>query len=696
MDGAAASFTNRLIQEKSPYLLQHAHNPVDWYPWGIEAFTVAKEQDKPIFLSIGYSSCHWCHVMERESFNDSEVGKALNEFFVPIKVDREELPQIDALYMEFAQTMIIEASGWPLNVLLTPELKPFFASTYLPKHNSRGLIGIIELAYKIHQMWQGEERIRLITQSDKIVDILRTHSHPKGVELPREELISITADILFKIADPVYGGIRGAPKFPLGYQILFLLHYFLHSQDSRALFLVEKTLEMMHQGGIYDHLGGGFSRYSVDDKWLIPHFEKMLYDNAILAISYLEAWRVTGRTLYQVVCEEILDYLLRKMQSPEGGFYSAEDADSWNAEKVAIEGLFYTWTKQEVLSILGDAEGTLFCEFYNIANANEGMIDGRSQLFMTTSIEEFSEIQGLHAEEVEKILLRSKEKLLQSREKRPRPSQDDQVITSWNGLAIQALGSAGFYLSNKDYFEAAIRAAQFVKDHLWKEGRLLRRYREGETKYAAGLDDYAFLIAGLITLFEGGAGSSWLQFAIDLADVLEKEFKEEGGAFYTTDTHDPHLLFRKCHFSDGAEPSGNALHAENLLRLYEITGKETYLHQAEDILRAVKHYLDSYPLGYCYHLKALQRYYDRKKTTLVLALHGKDHLQEELLESLAHKVLPHHSLILHTTEESMDLLPDLAKLVPLQNQVTLYLCQNGACQAPYIGTEAVLTALNKL
>ncbi len=668
--------TNRLIHEKSPYLLQHAHNPVDWYPWGQDAFDAAHAQDKPIFLSIGYATCHWCHVMEDETFKDPDVGKALNDAFIPVKVDREELPEIDSLYMEFAQTMIVGSAGWPLNLILTPDLKPFFAATYLPKHSSRGLIGVIELTEKISAVWKGEDRERLVGQADKIVDILRAHARLHGEELPEEAPIVHTAEILYKIADPLHGGLRGSPKFPLGYQTNFLLRYFQKTQDARALFLVEKTLEMMHRGGIYDHLGGGFHRYAVDEHWHIPHFEKMLYDNALLAWAYLDAWKVVHRPAYHTVCVELLQYLLRDMQNPDGGFYTAEDADS-----EGVEGLFYTWSRHEVMSLLGDEVGRLFCDLYGIFE--HGMVEGRSVVRMGMSMQEFAAIRELDPLLVQQTMEKARLRLYKERARRPRPFRDDKIITSWNGLAIHALAASGFSLREPVYLQAAARAAQFIRNNLYKEGVLYRRFRDGEAKFVGTLDDYAFLIRGLLTLFETGQGSQWLHWAIELTEKLEKRFKVDHGAFCQSDYEEEHLLIRKCHYADGAEPSGNAVHSENLIRLWQITGDMHFLEQAEDIFRAVKRFLDTYPLGYCYHLLSLSRYFDAKKVTCIIALNQEGDARHEIASALSKKSNPHHVFV--WKEFGDDTLTDIMHsetYVPQDGKTTLYICRDGVCSRP--------------
>ncbi|MBS0655176.1 MAG: thioredoxin domain-containing protein, partial [Verrucomicrobia bacterium] len=641
-------------------------------------FEKAKIEDKPIFLSIGYATCHWCHAMEQESFEDLEVADALNDSFVCIKVDREELPDVDSLYMELAQSIIWGASGWPLNLVLTPDLKPFFAATYLPKRSERGLIGLIELTQKIKGLWQSEAKERLIAQSDKIIGLLSTHHRTSGIDIAKEDLIERNAEILFRIADSVWGGVKGAPKFPLGYQSNFLLRYYLHTKEARALFLVEKTLDMMHRGGIYDHLGGGFHRYSVDDHWHVPHFEKMLYDNAILASAYLEAWKVTHRPIYREVCQETLDYIARDMQLPEGGFCSAEDADS-----EGFEGFYYTWSRQEVIDLLGSVKGSLFCDFYNIVD--HGIVDGKNVLYMSSSIEEFVAKHKLDLLDFQLLLNEGRSILLKERSKRERPFKDDKIITAWNGLMIAAFAEAGFTLQREDYTAIALKAAQVLKTKLWQGGRLLRRYRDGEAKFAATLDDYVFLIKGLLSLFEAGRGNEWLEWAIELADVIERDFKVRGGALYQAAADNEYLLIRRTHFADGAEPSGNAVHTENLLRLYQITGNRNYLMGAEDIMRATYDLLNIYSVGYCYHLIALERFYDKHKATCVIALNSTEDWKPEIQKALTAVKSAHHAIVWQEK--------DSVERPCKDGKTTLYICHEGVCKEPLNSKEAILAAI---
>lgn len=683
-------YSNRLAHQKSVYLLQHAHNPVDWYPWGEEAFQKAKDQDKPIFLSIGYATCHWCHVMERESFENIEIARLMNQNFINIKVDREELPDVDGLYMEFAQSMMAGAAGWPLNVVLTPDLEPFFATTYLPPYSNHGMMGMIDMINRIRELWSGEERGRVLNQAEKIVELFSSSIQTSGEDLPDPELIDEAAELLYKMADTAFGGIKGAPKFPIGYQYSFLLRYYKVKQDNRALFLVERTLDMMHRGGIYDHLGGGFSRYSVDDQWLIPHFEKMLYDNAILAQCYLEAWQLTKKPLYRQVCEEILAYILRDMTHPEGGFYSAEDADS-----EGCEGLFYTWPHKEVQRIFGK-EGELFCQFYDITPT--GNFEGRNILHTRLSVEEFASAHNLDENELNAKFSAQRKKLWEERKKRVHPLKDDKILSSWNGLAIYVLAEAGKVFFNEDYIQAALKGAYFIKKNLWVEGELLRRWRDGQAMFAGSLDEYAFMIRGVLSLFEANAGSEWLAWAIEMTNKLKDVYKDqEGGAFYQTDGTDKNLLLRRCQFSDGAEPSGNAVHAENLIRLYQLTEVEDYIIQAEDIFKGVYDNLENYPPGYCYHAMSLLRYYDEKKATLVIALNSAREYERELKEIVYSCFIPHKAVIwqMHDVELE-EILPSIKDQEAIEERTTVYLCREGICEKPMNKIDEIIKAIENL
>lgn len=660
----AKPFENRLINEKSPYLLQHAHNPVDWYPWGEEAFNLAKSQDKPIFLSIGYATCHWCHVMSHESFDDPEVAAMLNDIFVCIKVDREELPEIDSLYMEFAQALMASGSGWPLNVILTPDLKPFYAITYMPPDTRQGMMGLKQLASHIRQLWESDERELLFDQAEKLVDLFERSALTRGNEIPSEVLVDEALEMLFETADPLYGGMKGAPKFPLSYQCQFFFDYAKTFNDSRPLFFVENTLDMMYRGGINDHLGGGFSRYSVDEKWVVPHFEKMLYDNALLGGAYLEAWKFTKKEKYKKITENILDYILRDMKQPGGGFYSAEDADA-----EGVEGAFYLWTKEEVQAVLPSEDCALFCEFYDVTH--EGNFEGKNILHRTHSLEEFVQYKDLELRETEKRLNRCLTLLFEERSKRNRPFKDDKILVSWNALMIDTCIKAGLALQNERYLRAGLEAAEFILQHLWKEGKLLRRFREGHAGFEGSLDDYASLIRSLITLYEAGMGKMWLDWAIQMTSLLEEQFKAEEGAFYLTGPLHS-ILLRRCELYDSAQPSGNSLHTENLLRLYQITHNREYWIQAEDILKVAKNYIEAYPQGALYHLLTLMRYLDKEAPTFIIALDTKGSLKEDLVRMIHSQYCPHAAVIWAEGSE----------YVPVNEKTTLYICKQGKCLPP--------------
>ena len=686
----APSFSNRLIHEKSPYLLQHAHNPVDWYPWGQEAFEKAKKLDKPIFLSIGYATCHWCHVMEKESFENPEIAQLMNETFVNIKVDREELPEVDSIYMDFAQALMSSAGGWPLNLVLTTDLKPFFAMTYLPPKNHRGLIGMPHFIEHVRGLWNSDERHHLIEQADKVVELFEQMTPPPATELAEKETVEVAVELLYELIDPVYGGLKGEPKFPMGYQSTFLLEYGALSGDSRALFCAQLSLDKMHQGGIYDHLGGGFARYAVDEQWEVPHFEKMLYDNALLARAYLDAWKYTKKEEYATVCKETVDYLLTTLAHPEGGFYSAEDADS-----EGHEGRYYTWTLGEIQSLLSKEDAEIFCQAFAIAP--EGNFEGRTILHAPVSLEETAKKFSLSSLELQKRLEGIKRQLLEKRNSRVRPLIDDKILTSWNGLCIDVFVRAFDCFGEARYKEAAQKTARFLQKNLWKEGRLLRRWREGEARFEAGLDDYAFLIKGLLSLFEQGEGSQWLAWAIECAGLLDKEFKAESGGFYYHRS-DPTLLLRKCEFYDGAEPSGNAVHAENLLRLYQITFDSRYLQSAHAIIQAAKAYMESYPPGACYHLIALYRSLNRKAATLVIALDEEATLEKQIRAVLASTFSPHLQVIWKRPSDTAlaSLAPPLIDKKPIDGQTAVYICRQDHCEPPLLHQEEILQALNHL
>jgi uncharacterized protein len=681
---------NRLIHEKSPYLLQHAHNPVDWYPWGDEAFRAAEELNRPIFLSIGYATCHWCHVMEKESFESPEIAQLLNETFINIKVDREELPEVDSVYMEIAQTLMSSPGGWPLNVVLTPDLKAFLAVTYLPPQTRKGLMGLDQFIGRVRQLWESEEKGELTLQAGKLVELLQHTMHLVGSELPTEEQLNNSIELLLSMADPLFGGMKGEPKFPLGTQCEFLLQYAHLKNESRALYFAELTLNMMGGGGIFDHLGGGFFRYSTDAKWQLPHFEKMLYDNAILAKVYLEAWRLTKKESFKEIASETLTYLLRQMNSPEGGFYSAEDADT-----EGHEGLFYTWTAEEIQTVLTPELAEFFCQMYGVTT--RGQLNGRSALHRVYPLEEIATLVSLPPAELEKKLRYARRALFEKRESRSHPFKDDKIITAWNGLAIDAFARAGAAWKEKRLTAAAVKAAEMIKSQLWKEGKLLRRYRDGEARFSAGLEDYAFLIKGFLALFEAGESVDYLRLALEMTALLERDFKAHKGAFYQTDSA-ASILVRRCEHYDGSEPSGNSVHTGNLLKLYQMTGDEQYLTAAEDVLKATKQYIESYAPGACGHLTNLMHALNPKAALVVIALDEKSSLEEEIKEALFCHFSPHTAIVWKRAgdERLSSLLPEMKEKLPLSGATALYICRQNQCEEPVSGKEAILNAIQKL
>jgi len=682
-------YTNRLAREKSPYLLQHAHNPVDWYPWGEEAFAAAKQLDRPIFLSIGYATCHWCHVMEKESFQNVELAQMMNSTFINIKIDREEMPDVDSLYMEFAQAMMSGGAGWPLNLILTPDLNPFFAATYLPPDSSRGFLGMKQLLQRIRQIWADpHEREHVIEQAGKIVDVFAEEAVPQKTGIPSKEIITTAADQVFRTADPVYGGMKGAPKFPIGFQASFLLREAHKRTDSRALFYVERTLEMMHRGGLYDHLGGGFARYSIDEQWLIPHFEKMLYDNAILASVYIEAFSYTKHSFYRDIAEQIFSYVLREMSSPEGAFFSAEDADAEGKE-----GKYYTWSWEEIQRELKE-DAPLFSEFYGVTPS--GNFHGRNVLHMPYTLAEFSQYRRLDKRTLAELLKQMRKTLFEVRKDRKAPYKDDKVITSYNGLMISALVAGGLAFNKKDYLDAAEKAAKFIQKNLYQDNNLFRRWRDGERKYDASLDDYAFMIQSLISLFEADLGTHYLEWALELHNTLESEFKAENGAYYSTNGRDPNLILRRCEFYDGAEPSGNAVAAENLLRLFQITGDPDYRERAMEIFAAAREHIQVYAPGACYHLIALMRYFDEKAPVFLIALNEREEHKDNLKMILRDHYIPNRAVIWsRASDEALrDICHGSRQQKTINDQTTLYICYADRCLEPLTSLAKMEEAIN--
>ncbi|MEE2877230.1 MAG: thioredoxin domain-containing protein [Candidatus Neomarinimicrobiota bacterium] len=677
---------NRLVSEQSPYLLQHKDNPVDWYPWGGEAFAAAKAQDKPIFLSIGYSTCHWCHVMERESFEDSTVAALMNESFISIKVDREERPDIDNIYMTVCQ-MMTGSGGWPLTIVMTPDKKPFFAGTYFPKESRFKRIGMLDLVPRLGKMWQ-EEREKLLASADQVVDHLQNSFSPAGTEELTEETLKNAFSQFLQKFDDEYGGFEGRMKFPTAHNLSFLLRYHKRTGDPTALMMVENTLQAMRKGGIYDQVGFGFHRYATDREWLLPHFEKMLYDQGMNAIAYLETYQVTGNETYAQTAREIFTYVLRDMTSAEGGFYSAEDADSEGEE-----GKFYVWMKDEIITILGDDDSQLFGEVYNFStdgNYKEeatGRTTGSNIPHLVKPLEEIAKSKGMTVEELSARLNELREKLFSARKKRIHPLKDDKILTDWNGLMIAAFAKGAQILNDVSYAEAAKNAADFVMQNLQtKNGRLLKRYRQGKASFPAHLEDYAFFAWGLLELYEATFDVKYLSEAKRLTDLMTDLFwDDEGGGFYFTADGGEEQIVRTKDLYDGAIPSGNSVAAMVLLRLGRISGNSTYEEMASTIGKVFSEKVAQAPMGYTQLLSAIDFGIGPSYEIVVVGdRNSKD--TQAMLRQLQVSFIPNKVVILKPSDgqakEIVKIAPFTETQMAIEGRATAYVCQNYACDAP--------------
>lgn len=663
-------YTNRLTQEKSPYLLQHAHNPVDWYPWGTEAFDRAMREDKPIFLSIGYSTCHWCHVMERESFEDAEVADILNRHFISIKVDREERPDIDHIYMTVCQTLT-GSGGWPLTIIMTPERKPFYAGTYFPKTDRIGRPGIMTLLTKASEIWQ-EDKSSLLVSSEEITGAVSRQCNFYK-EIDADEIIRRTYADFAADFDSLHGGFGNAPKFPSPHNLSFLLRYWHSTKERKALEMVEKTLTSMHNGGIYDHIGFGFSRYSTDRKWLVPHFEKMLYDNALLAIAYLETYQATRNEEYANVARQIFTYILRDMTSPEGGFYSAEDADS-----EGVEGKFYVWTADEVKEVLGKPDAEKFCRYYDITsggNFEGASIPNRIRTNIPDHERSFADT--------------CREKLFAYREKRIHPYKDDKILTSWNGLMIAAMAIGGRVLDNAEYTRAAQQASDFIESRLTRnDGRLLARYREGESAFPAYLDDYAFLVWGLIELYESTFKPLYLQRALSLNEDLLKFFHDKiNGGLFLYGSDGEQLITRPKELYDGALPSGNSVATLNFFRLARLTGRNELEELAQRQFNTFGSSLEQAPRGYAFMITALL--FASAQASEIIVVSGADQRGAgEMIDIIRASFRPFTHSVLYSDEHSdiKKMIPFVENYTPVNGMATAYVCENDTCSYPVTNT----------
>ncbi len=671
---------NRLVHEKSPYLLQHAENPVDWYPWGDEAFARAKKEDKPIFLSIGYATCHWCHVMAHESFEDEGVAHILNESYVSIKVDREERPDIDMVYMSVCQALT-GRGGWPLSIFMTPDGKPFYAGTYFPKTSRMGMPGLVDILTKISTVWK-TDRERLLQTAHQVTEAIQQKADFAG----KGDTVGLATlqrgnEQLARSFDPKWGGFGQAPKFPTPHQLTFLLRWHRRSGDSGALQMVERTLDAMRRGGIYDQVGFGFHRYSVDERWFIPHFEKMLYDQTLLAMAYTEAYLVTGKEKYATVTREIFTYVLRDMTSPEGGFFSAEDADSEGRE-----GLFYVWTPEEVKKSLGKELGDLICRFYDIKDPGN-FEDGLSIPHISMDPEAFSKKMGMEQNELESLLEDARQKLFALREGRIHPLKDDKILTSWNGLMIAALAKGYMAFGGQEYIDGAKRAASFVLQRLRNDqGRLLRRYRQGDVAYAGYLDDYAFLVWGLIELYEATFDLSYLEEAIAINRAMIDLFWDEvNGGFFFTGKGDEKLVARSKEIYDGALPSGNSVAALNLVRLAMMTGDTELETKADTLTRTFSQHVAACPAGHSQFLNALD-FIVGPAMEVVIAGDPALEATMEMVRLVRNRFLPNKVLLLRPEGDEgrrlSEIAPFVKELTPTNGKPTVFVCEQHTCKTP--------------
>ncbi len=691
---------NRLANEKSPYLLQHAGNPVDWYPWGEEAFEKAAREDKPILLSIGYSTCHWCHVMEHESFEDPDVARLMNEAFVSIKVDREERPDIDAIYMTVCQILSKGGCGWPLNIVMTPDRKPFFAATYIPKEARFGRAGMVDLVPKIKEIWD-TQRDEVVKSAESITAAMRKAAHTQveaGGGAPGMSALTTGFNQLHERFDEVHGGFGTRPKFPTPHNLVFLLRYWKRSGDEEALYMVEKTLTEMRLGGIYDHVGFGFHRYSTDPEWLLPHFEKMLYDQALLVMAYTEAYQATGKGDYKKTAQEIITYVLRDMTSPEGGFYSAEDADS-----EGVEGKFYVWTTEELEAVLGEEDGGLIARLYNalpggnFSDEASGESSGENILYLRSLLNEIAASFGTDSGGILERVERAREKLFEAREKRVHPYKDDKILTDWNGLMIAALSKAASAFGEPAYAEAAKKAAGFLLTTMrGKDGRLLHRYRTGEAGITAHADDYAFLIWGLLELYEATFETEFLKTAIALQkDMNEHYLDSERGGYYFTANDAEEMIIRHKEVYDGAVPSANSTALLNLLRIGRITGDASYEETAENLAKAFSAHVEQAPSAYTQLLQGLDFGVGPSYEVVISGERGREDT-ERMIEALREVYAPNKIVLLRDSGSDItNIAPFTKEQGTIGGMAAAYVCMNYECELPVTDLEKVRELLSK-
>lgn len=673
-----AKYTNRLFLESSPYLLQHAHNPVNWYPWGDDAFEEAQKTGKPVLLSIGYSTCHWCHVMEEESFENEEIARYLNENYIAIKVDREERPDIDTIYMAAVQRLT-GSGGWPMTTWLTPERTPFYGGTYFPANFFLSMLKRLRSEFNQNRNHITETGKALAAEIKQ--DLLREELG----DMPSSNIFDALRTFSAQIFDPLHGGSRGKPKFPVNFPTRLLLWDYRSERNAATLSMVKTTLNKMLAGGIYDQVGGGFHRYSTDSEWLVPHFEKMLYDNALLAVTYLEAYQVTHEEVFRQAAEEILRYIERDMMSLEGAFYSATDADSLDPQGHRTEGRFFTWTADEIRSVLEPKDAELVISLYGVTS--QGNYEGRNILHVAVSPEELSKKLNVPSAELTKRVEKSRQILYEARKKRPAPLRDDKILTDLNGLMISAFAKAGFAFNNENYIKRARDAANFVLSKLVQQSQLFHSYREGRAYIPAFLEDYAFFIQALIDLYEATGEIQWLKHAIDFDAVLKTNFEDsQNGGFFRTGENAEVLIAREKPSSDNVIPSGNSVSAMNLLRLAELTGNSDYRARAQKVFRAFSGQISRMPQAFYDLLLAFKFYLSKPKEIVIVTPPNARRSAEPFLAKLRSDFLPYR--VLAVASEGEDLLSQSSIITPMQSKIaqqgkaTAYVCELGVCKLP--------------
>jgi uncharacterized protein YyaL (SSP411 family) len=688
---------NKLANESSPYLLQHANNPVNWHPWGDEAFAKARLEDKPVLVSIGYATCHWCHVMAHESFEDEQVANLMNQYFVNIKVDREERPDIDNTYMQVCQ-MLTGSGGWPLNVFLTPDKKPFYAATYIPKVGRQGRPGMRELIPRLAQIWE-KDREKIADSTEEIVGAFQKSNQFEGDDNLDELVLDKAYSQFERQYDQTHGGFGSAPKFPSAHNLMALLRYAKHNPDSEAMSMVEQTLTKMRQGGLFDQIGWGFHRYSTDQQWLVPHFEKMLYDQAILLMAYTEAWQMTGNELFKQTADEIVSYLSRKMQDDNGGFYSAEDADSEGEE-----GKFYVWSINEIRDLLPTAEAELAIEVFNFTEDGNykdeasGRRTGKNIPHLSKSLEELASERDMDKEQLTTTLESIRTKLLDARQDRVHPLLDDKILTDWNGLMIAALAKAGSALQNDNYIAQAEKCYRFIASKMLSDdGTLKHRYRNGDVAIDGHADDYAFVTWGLIELYQATFNSDYLSKAISLNEQFISYFWDaKDGGFYFTAESAEELLGRKKEIYDGAMPSSNSVAMMNLLRLGRMTGNTDWEQMADQAQKRFAKDIKKAPTGFGAALQSIDFALGESREIIIAGdLQSAD--TRQLLQALQGRFLPNAVVLLHqpNDDQLQNLAPFLENFGIQDERATGYVCQNYSCELPTTDPQKMLDLINK-